>query len=41
MLAETEEKIAAASPAEKAQLQERAEVLGEWLTLKSTVPLST
>jgi hypothetical protein len=41
MLAETEAKIAAAAPAEKARLQERAEVLREWLTLKSTIPVST
>jgi hypothetical protein len=41
MLAETEAKIATAEQAEKARLQERAEVLREWLTLKSTVPLST
>ena len=33
MLAETEAKTAA--PAEKARLQERAEVLRDWLTLKS------
>ena len=39
--AETEEKIPGAAPAEKAQLQERAEVLGDWLTSKSTIPLST
>jgi len=36
MLAESEAKIASAAPAEKARLQERAEVLREWLTLKST-----
>ena len=41
MLVETETKILTAAPAEKARLQERAEVLREWLTLKSTVPLST
>jgi hypothetical protein len=41
MLAETEAKIAAAPPAEKVRLQQRAEVLREWLTLKSTIPLST
>ena len=40
MLAETEAKIATAAPAEKARLQERAEVLREWLTPKSTIPLS-
>jgi hypothetical protein len=36
MLAETEAKIATAAPAEKARLQRRAEVLREWLMLKST-----
>jgi hypothetical protein len=36
MLAETEVKIATAAPAEKARLQERADVLRDWLTLKST-----
>jgi len=41
MLAETEAKIAAAEPAEKPRLQERAEVLRDWLTLKSTAPVST
>jgi hypothetical protein len=41
MLGETEAKIAAAAPDEKSRLQERAEVLREWLTPKSTVPLST
>jgi hypothetical protein len=40
MLAETETKIAAAAPAEKAWLQQRAEVLREWLTPKPTMPLS-
>ena len=40
MLAETEVKILAAAPAEKARLQERAEVLREWLTPKSIIPLS-
>jgi hypothetical protein len=40
MLAETEAKIATAEPAEKARLQERAEVLREWLTLKSTTLVS-
>jgi len=39
MLAETEAKIATATPAEKARLQERAEMLREWLTPRSTVPL--
>jgi hypothetical protein len=32
MLAETETKIAAATPAEKVRLQQRAAVLREWLT---------
>jgi hypothetical protein len=41
MLAETETKIATAAPAEKARLQERAEVLREWITPKSTTPVST
>ena len=41
MLAETEAKIPTAAPAEKARLQERAEVLREWHTPKSTVPLSS
>jgi hypothetical protein len=41
MLAETEAKIATAAPAEKARLQQRAEVLREWITPKSTMPLST
>ena len=41
MLAGTEAKIAIAAPAEKARLQERAEVLREWLTLKSRTPVST
>jgi len=40
MLAETEAKIATAAPAEKARLRERAAVLRDWLTLKSTTPLS-
>jgi hypothetical protein len=38
MLAETEAKIAAAEPAEKRDLQRRAEVLREWLTPRSTLP---
>jgi hypothetical protein len=41
MLADTEAKLATAAPAEKARLQERAEVLREWLTPKSTTPPST
>ena len=40
MLTETEAKIAMAAPAEKARLQERAEVLREWITPKSASPLS-
>jgi hypothetical protein len=32
MLAETETKLATAAPGEKARLQQRAEVLREWLT---------
>jgi hypothetical protein len=40
MLAETEARIAAAAPADKSRLQERATVLREWLTPKSTIPLS-
>jgi hypothetical protein len=41
MLAETEAKLATAAPAEKAELQQRAEVLREWIKPKSTIPLST
>ena len=41
MLTETETKIAIAAPAEKARLQERADVLREWIKPKSTVPAST
>jgi hypothetical protein len=41
MLAETEAKIAMAVPAEKERLRQRAQVLREWLTLKSTNLLST
>ena len=41
MLAETEAKIAAAAPAERARLQDRAEVLREWITPKLKAPLST
>ena len=40
MLAETEAKIATAEQSEKARLQQRAEVLRDWLTLKSTAPIS-
>jgi len=41
MLSETEAKLAAATPAEKARLQERAEVLREWITLRSRKLLLT
>jgi hypothetical protein len=41
LLAETEAKIAMAAPAERAWLQQRAEVLREWITPKSAMPLST
>jgi hypothetical protein len=41
MLAETEAKIATAAHAEKARLQERADVLRDWLRPKSTMPAST
>ena len=41
MLAETEARIATAPAAEKSRLQERAEVLREWLTPKSRSPLPT
>jgi DNA-binding TFAR19-related protein (PDSD5 family) len=41
MLAETEAKIATAVAAEKERLQQRAQVLREWLTPKSTNRLST
>jgi len=40
MLTATEARIATAAPAEKSRLQQRAEVLREWLTPKSTMPLS-
>ena len=40
MLAETEGKLAIAARAEKARLQWRAEVLREWTTPKSTMPVS-
>ena len=40
MLAETEAKIAAAEPDERARLQKRAGVLREWLRPKPTMPLS-
>jgi hypothetical protein len=35
MLAETEAKIPTAAPAEKSRLQQRSEVLREWITPKS------
>jgi hypothetical protein len=41
MLADTEAKIATAAPAEKARLQERAELLREWITPKPTISIST
>jgi hypothetical protein len=41
MLAETEAKIPTTAPAEKARLQDRADVLREWLTPKSAIPLAT
>ena len=37
MLAETETKIATAAPAEKASLQQRADVLRDWLRPKATI----
>ena len=40
VLEETEIKLVTAAPADRAKLQERAEVLREWLTLKSA-PAST
>ena len=40
MLAETETKIGTAAPAEKVALQQRAEVLREWLTPSLKAPLS-
>jgi hypothetical protein len=41
LLAETEAKIVTPAPAEKAGLQQRAEVLREWLAPKSAAPIST
>jgi uncharacterized protein YgfB (UPF0149 family) len=41
MLAETEAKLAIAAPAEKARLQQRADVLREWIKPKSTTLAST
>jgi hypothetical protein len=40
MLAETEAKLAKAAPAEKDRLQQRAQVLREWLTPKSAMARS-
>jgi len=40
MLVETEARLATAAPADKSRLQQRAAVLREWLTPKSTIPLS-
>ena len=41
MLADTEAKIGTAAPAERDRLHQRAAVLREWLTPKSTIPLSS
>ena len=41
MLGETEARLATAAPAEKSRLQQRAEVLREWITPKSIIPVST
>jgi uncharacterized protein YgfB (UPF0149 family) len=38
MLADTEAKIGMAAPTERAQLQQRAEVLREWITPRSIMP---
>ena len=40
MLAETEAKLATAAPAEKARLEQRAEVLREWITPRQS-PISS
>jgi hypothetical protein len=40
MLTETEARIAAGPPDERARLQQRADVLRDWLTPKPTMPLS-
>jgi hypothetical protein len=37
MLAETEANIATAAPAERSRLQQRAEVLRDWLTPKAHI----
>ena len=39
--ADAEAKLATAGPGEKWPLQQRAQVLREWLTPKSTIPRST
>jgi len=39
--AETQAKTTTAAPVEKARLHKRAEVLRDWLTLKSKIPVST
>ena len=39
MLADTEEKLATAAPAEKARLRERVDALREWLRLRSAAPV--
>jgi len=41
MMAETEAKIATATSAEKAWLQQRAEVLREWITPKAQTEAGT
>jgi hypothetical protein len=41
MLSDAEAKLGTAAPAEKASLQQRAQVLREWITPKSKVPLLT
>ena len=40
MLAETEARLVTAAPAEKSRLQQRADVLRDWLMPKSTIPFS-
>jgi len=40
MLADTEAKLATAAPAKKARLQEKAEVLRDWIKPKSTMSVS-
>jgi hypothetical protein len=41
MLEKVAVELTKAEPPEKARLQQRAEVLREWITPKSTMPLST